>query len=376
MRRGVALFVAVIALVALSSGTFRSMERADVIVPGPGVTATARLSDYFAPLAGSPGETPVYVLDSGNPGGTVVILGGTHADELAGKLAAVLVVENAVARQGRLLVIPEANASASTHTLPLEGHPQRVFIPLPDGSERTFKLGSRVTNPLHQWPDPIVYVHAASGQELAGSDARNLNRNYPGRPDGSLTEQVAYAIQQLVVQEEADLVIDLHEASPEYPVINTIVAHPRAMDLAAWVALEVQMEGMSLGLEPSPESLRGLIHRELGDQTSALVVLMESANPAQGRLRGKTDADLVLEGQDPNYVKAARIGRLYVPFDEGGHPLSERVARHITGLQSFLRNLGLFGEDQEVVVEGLPSYAELAGSDLGRFLQGAEPTEH
>lgn len=374
LQRGVLLLVAVVALVALSAGTFRPALAPDLVVPGPGVTRIARLADYFAPLAGTAGDTPVYVLDSGRPGGTVVILGGTHADEMAGKLAAILVIENAVPREGRLLVIPYANASANTHTLPLEGHPQRVVIPLPDGGQRSFKVGSRVTNPLHQWPDPIVYVHG-SGQELAGSDARNLNRNYPGRADGALTEQVAYAIHRLVLQEEADLVVDLHEASPEYPVINTIVAHPRAMDLAAWVALEVQMEGMSLGLEPSPESLRGLIHRELGDRTPALVVLMESANPAQGRLRGRADEALVVEGRDPTYVRAAEIGRLYVPFDERGHPLSERVARHLTGIQSFLRNLGLFGEGRDVVVEGLPSYAELAGGDLGRFLRRAEPTD-
>lgn len=346
-----------------------------MIVPGPGVTQIVPLSRYFPPLSQTPGDTPIYVMDSGEPGGTAVILGGTHADELAGIMAAVLLVENGQPRQGRLLVIPHANASAATHTLPMEGAPQRVTIPLPDGSERTFRVGSRLTNPLHQWPDPVVYVHAASGQQLSGSDTRNLNRSYPGRPDGTLTEQVAYAITQLVLQEQADLVVDLHEASPEYPVINTIVAHPRAMDLAAWVALEVQMEGLAIGLEPSPDSLRGLIHREVGDATPALVVLMETANPAQGRLRGRTDPALVLEGRDPYYVKAAQIGRLYVPFDEGGHPLPERVARHLTALQAFLRNVGVFTGGRTIEVDGLPSYAALVDGGLGPFLRPAPPNK-
>lgn len=368
-RRGWVILLAVVGLALLASRLFRPAGEADLILPGPGVTEVIPLSHYFPPLAQTPGDTAVYVLDSGQPGGTAVVLGGTHADELAGIVTAVLVVENAQPRQGRLFVIPHANASAITHTLPMEGTPHRVTIPLPDGSARTFRVGSRLTNPLHQWPDPVVYVHAASGQQLSGSDTRNLNRSYPGRPDGTLTEQVAYAITQLILQEEADLVIDLHEASPEYPVINTIVAHPRAMDLAAWVALEVEMEGMAIGLEPSPESLRGLIHRELGEATPARVVLMETANPAQGRLRGRTDAALVVEGRDPTYVKAGRIGRLYVPFDEEGHPLHGRVARHLTALQAFLRNVGLFADGRPIVVEGLPTYTDLMEHGLGAFLR-------
>ena len=42
----------------------------------------------------------------------------------------------------------------------------------------------------------------------------------PGRPDGSITEKMAYAIVEMIKKEKVDLAFDLHEASPEYPVVN------------------------------------------------------------------------------------------------------------------------------------------------------------
>ena len=66
------------------------------IFKGPGVTSTKMLSDYNPFLKGTNGDSKVYVLDSGKPGATFVIMGGTHPTEPAGLLAAVMFVENAV----------------------------------------------------------------------------------------------------------------------------------------------------------------------------------------------------------------------------------------------------------------------------------------
>ena len=52
-----------------------------------------------------------------------------------------------------------------------------------------------------------------------------------------------------------------------------------------------------MSLEPSPVSLHGLTHRELGDYTNTYALLMETGNPSQGRLRGYTDEDLVKTGK-------------------------------------------------------------------------------
>jgi len=212
-------------------------------------------------------------------------------------------------------------------------------------------------------------VHRPSGQELSGADSRNLNRCYPGSADGRFTEKIAHAIAELVLKERIDLVIDLHEASPEYPVINAIVAHERAMDCAANAVLELQMEGLEFALEPSPPSFHGLSHRELGDHTPTHATLMESANASQGRLRGRTNADLVLTGKDPMYLRAAEINMSRVPFDEHGIPLEVRVGRHLAGCQKLISSFSQLNPDRALAVSAGPSYEELQQNGLGHYLK-------
>ena len=346
---------------------FRRMHIEEPIRKGPGVTTVKQLSDYFAKLKGTNGDTPVYVLDSGKPGGTALVLGGTHPNEPSSFLSALLLIENAKPAKGRLIVIPRANNSGFSHTDYTEGAPQQFMLKAASG-ERWFRFGSRATNPTDQWPDPDIYVHAASGQKLSGSETRNLNRAYPGRPDGTLTEQVAYGIVQLIRQEKVAMTIDLHEASPEYPVINAIVAHERAMDYAAEVTIGLQMDGLKIGLEPSPKSLRGLSHRELGDATDTLAILMETANPAQGRLRGATNAALVVTGKDVMYERAAKLNRLFVPYDEKGQPIDLRVARHVTAINEFLNVLSVKNPAQAVVLNRVPSYKDMVKKGIGSYL--------
>ncbi len=356
-----------ILLVAAVTPDFRRMHVEEPIRKGPGVTAVKPLSDYFAKLKGTNGDTPVYVLDSGKPGGTVLVLGGTHPNEPSSFLSALLLIENAKPAKGRLIVIPRANNSGFSHTDYTEGAPQQFMLKAASG-ERWFRFGSRATNPTDQWPDPDIYVHAASGQKLSGSETRNLNRAYPGRPDGTLTEQVAYGIVQLIRQEKVTMTIDLHEASPEYPVINAIVAHERAMDFAAEVTIGLQMDGIKIGLEPSPKTLRGLSHRELGDATDTLAILMETANPAQGRLRGATNAALVVSGKDAMYERAAKLNRLFVPYDEKGQPIDLRVARHVTAINEFLNVLSVKNPAQAVVLNRIPSYGDMVKKGIGSYL--------
>ena len=346
---------------------FRRMHIEEPIRKGPGVTTVKQLSDYFVKLKGTSGDTEVYVLDSGKPGGTVLVLGGTHPNEPSSFLSALLLIENAKPAKGRLIVIPRANTSGFSHTDYTEGAPQQFMLKAASG-ERWFRFGSRATNPTDQWPDPDIYVHAASGQKLSGSETRNLNRAYPGRPDGTLTEQVAYGIVQLIRQEKVAMTIDLHEASPEYPVINAIVAHERAMDYAAEVTIGLQMDGLKIGLEPSPKSLRGLSHRELGDATDTLAILMETANPAQGRLRGATNAALVVTGKDVMYERAAKLNRLFVPYDEKGQPIDLRVARHVTAINEFLNVLSVKNPAQAVVLNRVPSYNDMVKKGIGSYL--------
>lgn len=368
LNKGSAISAAVLLLIAalcgvILAGQFLSMREPEVIYKGAGVTEIKMLSEYFPDIKGTAGDTEVYVLEGKKPGASMLVLGGTHPNEPSGVVAAALLIENALPEEGTLYVIPRTNNSAFTCTDPQEGAPMRFTIETETGP-RWFRYGSRATNPIHQWPDPEIYVHESSGQKLSGSETRNINRSYPGKPDGNFTERISYAITTLIQKENITITVDLHEASPEYPTINAIVAHEDATPLASQALINMQLEGMEISLEPSPKNLHGLTHRELGDYTDTMAVLMETANPAQGRLRGKTDEALIVEGKDKFYVRAANYGRLYVPYDENGHPLSERVARHITGICQLMLSNNELTPDKQILVNALPTYSELV-SDGG-----------
>ncbi|MEG1808152.1 MAG: succinylglutamate desuccinylase, partial [Cetobacterium sp.] len=242
---------------------FLKMREPEPIIKGVGVTEVQKLSQYFPDLKGTNGDTDIYILKGQEPGGSMLVLGGTHPNEPSGFMSAVVLIENAKVNKGTLYVIPRTNQSGFTHNDPQEGSPQRFHIKTKDG-ERWFRYGSRATNPLDQWPDPD-YIHASSGQQLSGNETRNLNRAYPGRPDGTYTEKVAYAITEMIKKNKINMTVDLHEASPEYPVINAIVSHDRAMPITSQVTMNLEFEDIAIGLEPSPKTLRGLTHRELGD---------------------------------------------------------------------------------------------------------------
>ena len=345
-----------------------TMRQPDVIHKGPGVTEVRKLSEFFDGIAGTRGDTEVYVLDSGKPGASALILGGTHPNEPSGYLTAVLFIENAMPSAGKLYVIPTTNASAMTHTDYMEGTPRKFSIDTP-GGPRSFRYGSRATSPADQWPDPDIYVHASSGQRLSGSETRNLNRAYPGRADGTFTEKVAFAITSLIQKEKIDITIDLHEASPEYPVVNAIVAHNRAMKIASIALLNLEMDDIAIGVEPSPTNLHGLSHRELGDATDTLALLFESTNPAQGRLRGVTNEALIVDGKDAMYLAAHKLGRLFVPFGPEGEPLKKRVARHVATVQAVFDAYASEMPDRHLIVGAMPSYADVLGKGIGQYLQ-------
>lgn len=358
-------------IAAAAAQMFSVSAEPDIVVPASGFERHM-LSEWFDGLKGSRLDTPVYVQSGAEEGGSVLVLGGTHPNEPSGYMSAVLYLENAKVERGRLFVIPFANQGGFDNTLAQEASPQRIHFKARDGSERRFRYGSRDTNPTIMWPTPDIYTHKASGQLLAGNESKNLNRAYPGDPDGEPIERLAYAIMELLRKENITLAFDLHEASPEYPVVEATVAHERSMELAAMVMLEFEMQGINMRLEPSPKNLRGLSHREWGDGTGTLPILMETANPSQGRLRGRTDEELVLGGKDKAYRKSAELGRLFVPYDEAGKPLEQRVGRHVTGVKLFIDNLEYVEPDKPIVISGIPSYEEILENGVGSYLNGTK----
>jgi len=324
------------------------------------------LSAYFPGIRDTHGDTEVYVFEGEEAGGNLLILGGSHPNEPAGYVTAVMLVENIRVNRGKVFIIPRANRSGFSHSDPQEGNPQRFYVPTPAGP-RVFRLGSRLTNPIDQWPDPAIYINPA-GQKLSGNEVRNLNRCYPGRPNGYLTEKIAYAIMELIRQEHIDLGVDLHESAPEYPVINAIVFHENSAELAAMALMELQAEGYEIRLEASPANLRGLSHREWGDHAGIKAILLETPNASHGRLKGRPSSSLIVDGRDKFYERAAKLGWLFVPYGKEGIPLAQRVARHLAALRALLSSYAELEPDKAVDIASLPAAAEVQARGAGAFL--------
>jgi predicted deacylase len=106
---------------------------------------------------------PIVVLKNGD-GPTALFVSGTHGDEYEGQVALCNLARSLKpeAIKGRVILLPAANLPAAT-------------------------AGTR-TSPI---------------------DDGNLNRLFPGDPQGSVTEQIAYYIEHELVT-RADIVVDLH----------------------------------------------------------------------------------------------------------------------------------------------------------------------
>jgi hypothetical protein len=117
-----------------------------------------------------------------------------------------------------------------------------------------------------------------------------------------------------------------------------------------------------------PKTLRGLSHREWGDAADTLAILVESANPSQGRLRGATSAELVVSGEDQMYARAAKLGRLFVPFEGKGIHLSVRVARHVATVNELIRTFSEITPDRGIELDGVPAYDDMVKQGIGTYL--------
>lgn len=106
---------------------------------------------------------PIAVINNG-PGRTALVMAGNHGDEYPGPIAILKLMRDLKPEQvrGRLILVPALNIPA---------------------------------------------VKAAT--RLSPLDGRNLNRSFPGRHDGSPTEQVAHYLTTELFP-RADLVIDIH----------------------------------------------------------------------------------------------------------------------------------------------------------------------
>jgi hypothetical protein len=374
--RGVLALVIVWVIVGLASVYFLRQRIEAPIVPGPGVTRVAMLSDYFEGLRGTRADTEVYYLEGEEPGGTMLLLCGTHPCEPDTLLSATMFIENAVIRAGRLIVIPRAQKTGYEHTEPGRGYPPRFHIKQDGDNMRWFRMGARVMDPAASWPNPTVYVHYPEGQTLAEGETLNLNRNHPGRPNGRLTEQLGHAIISLIREEKADISIDPHEAPPDRPLVNAICAHQRATDVAGYsIILMEEKWGVRVRLEASPVNLRALSHREWGDHSETLSMLVETPSPMHGPIRGKATEKLLLDAIDELELRACKAGRCFAPYDEKGYPISVRNARHVQNYIEIANAWTEFNPDRPIVIENMPTYPEIVENGVGEYLAVVDEPE-
>lgn len=351
----------------------RNFKEPVVIAEGWKVKKLSDYSDVIEP--GSVNDCNVYIYDSGVPGGCMFIQGGTHPEEPVGVMAAEVFTQNAKVTKGKLIVVHRMNTSGSMVTRLGEAYPRFWHIPTAWGQMK-WRMGDRHGSPLDSWPDPEVYIHYPSGQNLAYLDVRNLNRCWPGRANGLMVERTCHAFMELIRKEGVNMTMDLHEAELEYPVENTIVAHQAGSDVAAMTSMMLtsQTFDIPIGMEFSPKSLHGLSHREIGDATTdeagvthTVSFLTEVAEPMLDRIRGITDEELLLSGKDRFVMKAGDHKLLYAPIDENGWPAVKRVARHVTTTMTIITVNNMVHPDQTIEVTGVPSYQDIMTNGIGAY---------
>lgn len=111
-----------------------------------------------------PDSPELWELDSGKDGAVILIVAGIHGDEVSGIRAAEMLGELPL-DSGKLFWIPAAN------------------------------------------------LYGAENNRRKTRDDRDLNRNFPGDPDGNSTKQLAAGITREILEIQPDLILDLHEAT-------------------------------------------------------------------------------------------------------------------------------------------------------------------
>jgi predicted deacylase len=337
------------------------------LIAGPGVTKVVNLSDYSNGLKGTMADTLVFILNGEEEGGKALLMANTHANEPAAILAALIFIEHAVVEKGTLIIIPQFNNSGSRNTRPGDGYPLYFNIPAEWG-EKKFRMGNRDASPLDQWPDPDAYIHYPDKQLLSYIDVRNTNRTWPGRANGPLMERVTYGAMQIMKNEGVDIAIDIHGAETMFPVTNCIVAPQKSMRIAMMTSLTVKaMEGFDNHVEPSPSGFRGLSHREIGDYSDTLPFLLEAPIPFLDQPTGPKTEKLLLDGKDPFLLNLSKKGKLFVPYDESGWPMENRVGQHCSVILELLNQFSRKSPDSGIKIQGVPRYADVVKNGVGHY---------
>lgn len=199
-----------------------------ILIAGVGTyikSGTVNKSYYI--MKGSELETSVYFINGEENGAKIFIIGGIHGNEIAGIEAAEKIKKLNI-KKGKIIVIPKCNIEAC-------------------------KNGER--NPYYM---------------------QDLNRNFPGKDNGTDTERLAYEIYNLIKKEKPDIVIDLHEWESSSPAIifnSTKNAFPLILTIIDKMNNDIiGVKNFSYYSTPPP----GSINKEVSQRLNIPIITIES----------------------------------------------------------------------------------------------------
>jgi predicted deacylase len=166
------------------------------VAPGETRTLSLKFSESYL---GSPVTVPIHVLRARKPGPRLLLTGCVHGDELNGMgiIRELLYDQPPKLVKGTLVCVPVVNVYGLEHHL--------RYLP----------------------------------------DRRDLNRDFPGSENGSLSSRLAHVIFENVVR-QCDYLVDFHSAAvrrTNYPNIRADLSHPETRALARSFGCELIVNG-------------------------------------------------------------------------------------------------------------------------------------
>ena len=367
------IFIVFLIILGSSRGFLKHKKDCDKFVASTCLEKVKYLSDYEPSLKNTNMDSPVYFFDSQVEGGTVFIMSGAHPNECGSILATYILMENLNIEKGKIIVLPVGNLSAQTSSCIGNAYPISYSVKTSWG-EKEFKIGDRSTNFLDQWPDPPIFIQYPSFQSLSFQEARNINRTYPGRGSGSLTERTSFAISKLLEKESVDLAFDCHEASLTYPVNQTIVSSEIGEDIAFISSFLLQEKGINMKVEVSQDSLYGYSHSEWPSK-GAISFLLEVPNPFQDRITGPMTENLMKTGKDDFLLKLHKKGFINIDYDENGSSLEKRAGMTLETISQIIFCYNQMNTKSEIVASW-PTFEDLITKNVGFFFHNPNSKEN
>ena len=168
----------------------------------------------------------------------------------------------------------------------------------------------------------VLIVHVANMPSFLGRtiyyspiDRKNLNRVYPGKPDGTVSERIAYAITNQII-ERADYLVDLHAGD----------GNESLRPYSYW---------SPLGLNARADS----IAREMALAFGSDHIVVDTARPRDVRASVYTQNTAQLRAKPAITTETGYLGV----------PVEEMVQRNVDGVFRLLRYLRMVPGDVELV---------------------------